>query len=54
MWRWRKKAKVDILEADGTVIVTGDDTNAALGEQYFPRLWNSPIPVAREAADSRC
>lgn len=35
MWRWRRKATVDRLEADG-VVVMGDDTNAAGGEPYFP------------------
>lgn len=50
MWRWRRKARVDILEADCTVIVMGDDTNAVLGEQcfpYIPKLRNSPILAVR-------
>lgn len=54
MWRWRRTVKVDRPEPDGTVIVMGDDTKAALGEQCFPRRWNSPILVAREAGDSGC
>lgn len=54
MWRWRRKGRADTLVSDGTVIVMGDDTNAALGEQYFPRQRNSLNPVAREAGDLGC